>query len=75
MADREQAELAIILEYLPRQMSEEEIVVIARQVIEEVGAQVPRDKGRVMSKLMPQLKGKAEGHLVSEAVARLLGGP
>ncbi|MCL0041259.1 GatB/YqeY domain-containing protein [Dehalococcoidia bacterium] len=40
MAERKQAELVIILEYLPHQMSEEEILAIARQVIEEVGAQV-----------------------------------
>ncbi len=71
---KEEAELAILLEYLPPQLSREEIVAAARSVIEELGAQGPGDKGRVMGKLMPQLKGKAEGRLVSEVVAELLAG-
>lgn len=71
---KEEAELAILLEYLPPQLSREEIVAAARSVIEELGAQGPGDKGRVMGKLMPQLKGQAEGRLVSEVVAELLAG-
>jgi uncharacterized protein YqeY len=71
---KEEAELAILLEYLPPQLSREEIVAAARGVIEELGAQGPGDKGRVMGKLMPQLKGKAEGRLVSDVVAELLAG-
>ena len=72
---KEEAELAILIEYLPQQMSKAEIMAIARQVIEETKAQGPRDKGKVMSKLMPQLKGKAEGQLINETVNQLLGGP
>ncbi len=71
---QEEAELAILLEYLPPQMSREEIVAAARNVIEELGAQGPGDKGRVMGKLMPQLKGRAEGSLASEVVSELLAG-
>jgi uncharacterized protein YqeY len=69
---KEEAELAIILEYLPQQMSREEIIVAARQVIEEVGARGPGDKGRVMSKIISQLKGKAEGREINEVVTELL---
>jgi len=69
---KEEAELKILLEYLPRQMSREEITAAARQVIQEVGARGPGDKGKVMQKLMPQLKGKAEGRDVNEAVTELL---
>jgi len=69
---QEESELAIILEYLPQQMTREEIVAAARQVIEMVGAREAKDKGRVMSQLMPQLKGKAGGKEVSEVVAELL---
>ncbi|UCG83956.1 MAG: GatB/YqeY domain-containing protein, partial [Dehalococcoidia bacterium] len=58
---KEEAELAIIIGYLPEQISREEIITAARQVIEEIGARGPSDKGKVMQKLMPQLKGKAEG--------------
>lgn len=69
---KEEAELAILLEYLPLQMSREEIVAAARQVIEEVGAQGPGDKGKVMSRLIAQLKGKAEGREINEVVTELL---
>lgn len=74
MVASEQAELSILMEYLPQQMSRAEIEDIARRVIQETGAQGPRDKGKVMSKLMPQLKGKAEGRTIDEVVIRLLGG-
>lgn len=74
MVDREEADLSVILEYLPQQMSRDEVVDLARQVIEGTEAQGPRDKGKVMSILMPQLKGKVEGNVVSEVVGELLGG-
>jgi uncharacterized protein YqeY len=74
LVDKEEAELAIINEYLPRQMAREDIIKAARQVIEEMGARNPGDKGKVMQKLMPQLKGKAEGHEINEVVSELLSG-
>ncbi|HUX48336.1 MAG TPA: GatB/YqeY domain-containing protein [Dehalococcoidia bacterium] len=69
---QEEAELAILMSYLPEQMSREKIMVAARQVIDAVGAKGPNDIGRVMSQLMPQLKGKADGRAVSEIVSELL---
>ena len=74
LVDKEEAELAILLEYLPQQMSREEILAAARGVIEEMGAQGPGDKGKVMQKLIPQLKGKAEGRDINEVVTELLSG-
>ncbi|MFC1848152.1 GatB/YqeY domain-containing protein [Chloroflexota bacterium] len=74
LVEKEEAELAILLKYLPQQISREEIVAAAGQVIEEVGALGPGDKGKVMQKLMPQLKGKAEGRDINEVVTELLGG-
>ncbi len=71
---KEEAELAILLEYLPQQISREEIIAAACQVIKEVGAQGLGDKGKVMQKLMPQLKGKAEGSAINEIVIGLLSG-
>lgn len=69
---QEEMELNILMEYLPRQMSRQEIVSAAKQVIAEVGAKEIRDKGKVMSQLMPQLRGKAEGKDVGEVVLELL---
>jgi uncharacterized protein YqeY len=69
---QEEAELAILMSYLPEQMSRAEIMAAARQVIDAVGAHGPSDKGKVMSQLMPQLKGKADGKEVSEIVTELL---
>jgi uncharacterized protein YqeY len=73
LVDKETAELAIIEKYLPEQASREDVVAAARKVIEEVGAQGPKDKGKVMGKLVPQLKGKAEGQVINEVVNELLG--
>jgi uncharacterized protein YqeY len=69
---REKAEMAILMSYLPEQMSRAEITAAAQQVIDAVGAKGPSDKGKVMSELMPQLKGKADGKEVSEIVSDLL---
>jgi len=74
LVDKEKTELAILLEYLPEQMSRDQIVEAARKVISELGASSPKDKGKVMSQLMPQLRGKAQGQEVSEVVNELLSG-
>ncbi|MDD4984800.1 MAG: GatB/YqeY domain-containing protein [Dehalococcoidales bacterium] len=69
---REEAEMAILKEYLPRQLSREEVIAEVRRVIEEVGAQGPRDKGKVMPMIMARLKGKADGREINEIVTGLL---
>jgi uncharacterized protein YqeY len=74
LVDKEKAELAMLLEYLPEQMTRDQIVAAARKVISELGASGPKDKGKVMSQLMPQLRGKAQGQEVSEVVNELLSG-
>lgn len=70
---QEEAELNILMEYLPKQLTGEEIVILGRQAIDAVGAKGISDKGKVMSQLMPQLKGKADGKQVSNVVSELLG--
>ena len=72
LVTQEEGELAILQEYLPQQMSHEEVVEAARKVIEEVGAEGPRDKGKVMPKLIAELKGKADGREINAAVTELL---
>lgn len=74
LVDKEEAELAVIIEYMPRQMSEDELVALVRQAIDEAGATGPQDMGKVMGRLMPQVKGKAEGREVSRVVSELLKG-
>jgi len=68
----EESEKAILQEYLPQQMSHDEIVEVARKIIEEVGARGPGDKGKVMPKIIPQLKGKADGREINTVVTELL---
>jgi uncharacterized protein YqeY len=70
---KETAELAVLEEYLPRQMSREEVIAAAREVMVAVGAQGPGDKGKVMKELMPKLKGRADGKEINEVVTELLG--
>lgn len=74
LVEREEAELTIIREYLPEQLSRQEIEALARQVIEEVGATGPRDMGKVMGTLIAQVRGRADGRLVNEVVRSLLQG-
>jgi len=69
---QEEAELSILMGYLPKQMSREEIKAAAQQVIEAMGVKGIKDKGKVMSQLMPQLRGKAGGKEASEVVSELL---
>jgi len=69
---KEEAELAVLKEYLPQQMTREEVVAEARRVIDEVGAVGLSDKGKVMPKLIAQLKGKADGREINAVVTELL---
>ena len=70
---QEEAEKAVLQEYLPQQMTRDEVIAEARRIIAEVGAQGPRDKGKVMPKLIAQLKGKADGREINAVVTELLG--
>lgn len=72
LVTQEEAELAVLQEYLPPQMTREEVVEAARRIIEEVGAQGPGDKGKVMPKLIAQLKGRADGREINAVVTELL---
>jgi len=73
LAAKEKAEMAILQEYMPAQMGRDEILSIVQAVLAEVGAKGPGDKGKVMQKLMPQVKGKADGGEVNSIVTDLLG--
>ncbi|HLR25240.1 MAG TPA: GatB/YqeY domain-containing protein [Fodinibius sp.] len=68
LVQSEKAELEIINSYLPEMLSEEEVREVARKKIEQTGAENMADMGRVMGAMMQELKGKAEGSLVSKVV-------
>lgn len=72
MAAASKAEIAILEGYLPPSLSQEELEAMAHAAIAEVGASSPADMGKVMKTLMPQIKGRATGDLVSQTVRRLL---
>ena len=61
------------MKYLPRQLTEEELEAIVRQTVDEIGASSPRDMGKVMQAVMPKVKGRADGKVVSAIVKRILG--
>ena len=73
LADQEEKELAIIQEYLPKQLSPEDLRVIVKNIIDQVGAISAKDVGKVMPLAMKELKGKADGKVVQEIVMNLLG--
>jgi uncharacterized protein len=72
LVEKESAELKILSGYMPEQLDEQEIEGIAREVILELQAVSKADKGRVMGALMPRVRGKADGRLVTMIVDRLL---
>jgi uncharacterized protein len=72
LVDREAAEMAILKTYMPQQMTRDEILAEAKQMIAEAGAKGPSDKGKVMGKLVAKLKGKADGKAINDIVTDLL---
>jgi uncharacterized protein YqeY len=72
MAADEEAEAAILAEFLPEPLSADELEQLVRAAIAETGASSPADLGKVMGKVVPQTKGRADGKAVSDLVRRLL---
>ncbi|MGG1677464.1 GatB/YqeY domain-containing protein [Neobacillus sp. NRS-1170] len=72
LVEKLRAELAVVELYLPKQLSEEELSDIVAQTISEVGAKSKADMGKVMSAIMPKVKGKADGSLVNKFVQQHL---
>jgi len=72
LADKERKELEVLQEYLPQQLSEEEIKVLVKEAIKKTGASEMKDMGKVMGVLTTQTKGKADGGLVAKIVKELL---
>ena len=72
LVEKESADLAILEEYMPPQLGEEELAALIEETIRQVGAESIRDRGKVMGRLMPQVQGKADGQQVNAIVSRIL---
>lgn len=72
LADKVKIEITIVEKYMPNQLSEEEIHTIVQMAIDQTGASSPKEFGKVMSAVMPQVKGKADGNQVNAIVKELL---
>jgi uncharacterized protein len=72
LASKEESEIAILAGFLPEQLSEAEIATLVEAAVAETGATSPRDMGKVMGWLAPRTKGRADGRVVSQAVATVL---
>ena len=74
LAVKVEAELAILEEYLPEQLSAEEVRKVVQEAILSVGASSPADMGKIMKEVMPKVRGKADGKMVNQIVKESLSG-
>ncbi|MFT4301432.1 MAG: GatB/YqeY domain-containing protein, partial [Desulfovibrio sp.] len=72
LAEKEAAELVVLKEYLPKALSQEELLSLVESTIAELGATSPKDMGRVISAIMAGHKGQVDGKVLSEAVKKRL---
>ena len=72
LAAKERDELQILQEFLPQQLSDEELKALVKVAIDESGAKTPKDMGVLMKVLMPRVQGRADGKRVNEVVKQLL---
>ena len=68
-----EADIAILMEYLPAQLTEAEVKALVDEAVAAVGAKDPKEMGKVMKELMPKVKGKADGKLVNQLVKAAIG--
>ena len=74
IAARENAELEVLQDYLPKQLDESEVEAMAREIVAEVGAVDIKDRGKIMGPLMQKVRGRADGKLASLVVEKILRG-
>ncbi len=66
------AEMDVLMEYLPKQLTAEEIETIVAEAVKNTGAASMKDMGRIMAEVMPKVKGRADGKMINEAAKKLL---
>ena len=74
LVEKTQAEIDVLLPYLPAQLSEDEVRELVKAAVEQTGAATPKDVGKVMGVLMPKVKGRADGKMVNTIVKSFLQG-
>ena len=74
LVEKTQAEIDVLLPYLPAQLSEDEVRELVKAAVEQSGAATPKDMGKVMGVLMPKVKGRADGKMVNTIVKSFLQG-
>ncbi|MBQ1417760.1 MAG: GatB/YqeY domain-containing protein [Selenomonas sp.] len=72
LVEKTQAEIDVLLPYLPAQLSEDEVRELVKAAVEQTGAATPKDMGKVMGVLMPKVKGRADGKMVNTIVKSFL---
>lgn len=72
LVEETKAELNVLMKYLPKQLSKEEIKSIVEDAVKKVDAKSVKDMGKIMSEVIPKIKGKADGKLVNEIARELL---
>jgi uncharacterized protein YqeY len=73
LIDNLKAEIDVLLQYLPQQLTEEELEVIVRQAIQDTGATTVKDTGKIMQAVMPQVKGRTDGKMINMIVKKIIG--
>ncbi|HOJ10466.1 MAG TPA: GatB/YqeY domain-containing protein [Clostridiales bacterium] len=73
LVDRQLREIEILSQYMPQQLSEQELETIVRETVRELGANSVRELGKVMQAVMPKVRGKADGKLVNQIAKKVLG--
>lgn len=74
LVEKTQAEIDVLIPYLPAQLSEDEVRELVKAAVEQTGASTPKDMGKVMGVLMPKVKGRADGKMVNTIVKSFLQG-
>lgn len=73
LVDSLKLEIDILMQYLPQQLTEEELEVIVRKAIEDTGATSAKELGKIMQLVMPQVKGRADGKMINQIAKKILG--
>lgn len=72
LVEQTKAELDVLMNYMPKQLTKEELIVIVKEAISSTGAKTKKDMGKIMKEVMPKIKGKADGKSVNEVASSLL---